>query len=87
MSSFPAVGLDLGSSRTRCAVCLVEDERLRFLGYGECESRGWVKSRVADRGAVWRASRTSAERRESNTTSATNSFASSSAAWRRASSS
>jgi cell division protein FtsA len=52
MSIFPAVGLDLGSSRTRCAVCLVEDERLRFLGYGECESRGWVKSRVADQNAV-----------------------------------
>ena len=52
MSRFPAVGLDLGSSRTRCAVCLVEDERLRFLGYGDCESRGWVKSRVADQNAV-----------------------------------
>jgi len=49
---FPAVGLDLGSSRTRCAVCLVEDERLRFLGYGECESHGWVKSRIADQNAV-----------------------------------
>jgi cell division protein FtsA len=52
MSIFPAVGLDLGSSRTRCAVCLVEDERLRFLGYGDCASRGWVKSRVADQNAV-----------------------------------
>ena len=52
MSVFPAVGLDLGSSRTRCAVCLVKDEHLRFLGYGECESRGWLKSRVADQNAV-----------------------------------
>src|SRR4029077_20812045 len=52
MSKFSAVGLVLGSSRTRCAVCLVEDERLRFLGYGDCESRGWVKSRVADQNAV-----------------------------------
>ena len=52
MSIFPAVGFDLGSSRTRCAVCLVEGERLRFLGYGECESRGWAKSRVADQNAV-----------------------------------
>jgi cell division protein FtsA len=49
---FTAVGLDLGSSRTRCVACLVEDERLRFLGYGECESRGWVKSRIADQNAV-----------------------------------
>ncbi|HVP45204.1 MAG TPA: cell division protein FtsA [Bryobacteraceae bacterium] len=49
---FPAIGLDLGSSRTRGVVCLVEDERLRFLGHGECESRGWVKSRIADQNAV-----------------------------------
>src|SRR5579872_7336980 len=50
--AFSAVGLDLGSSRTRAAVCLVEDERLQFLGYGECASRGWVKSRIADQNAV-----------------------------------
>jgi cell division protein FtsA len=49
---FSAVGLDLGSSRTRCVVCLVEDERLRFLGRGESESSGWVKSRIADQNAV-----------------------------------
>jgi cell division protein FtsA len=49
---FPAIGLDLGSSRTRCVVCLVEDERLRFLGHGECQSRGWMKSRIADQNAV-----------------------------------
>ena len=50
--TFSAVGLDLGSSRTRCVVCLVEDERLRFLGHGECASGGWVKSRIADQNAV-----------------------------------
>lgn len=50
--AFPAVGLDLGSSRTRAVVCLVEDERLRFVGYGECPSRGWVKSRIADQNAI-----------------------------------
>jgi cell division protein FtsA len=49
---FPAVGLDLGSSRTRCVVCFAEDGRLRFLGHGECPSRGWVKSRIADQNAV-----------------------------------
>ncbi|MCU1275013.1 MAG: cell division protein FtsA [Bryobacterales bacterium] len=47
-----AVGLDLGSSRTRCVVCVIEDQRLRFLGHGECESHGWVKSRIADQNAV-----------------------------------
>ena len=50
--AFPAVGIDIGGSRTRLVVCLVEDERLRFLGHGECESRGWVKSRIADQNAV-----------------------------------
>jgi cell division protein FtsA len=50
--AFPVVGIDLGSSRTRSAVLLVEDQRLRFLGHGECPSRGWVKSRIADQNAV-----------------------------------
>ena len=50
--AFLAVGLDLGSGRTRAVACLVENERLRFLGHGECESRGWVKSRIADQNAV-----------------------------------
>ncbi len=49
---FPAVGIDIGSSRTRLAVCMVEDERLRFLGHGECASHGWVKGRIADQNAV-----------------------------------
>jgi cell division protein FtsA len=51
-NTFFAVGLDLGSNHTRCVVCAVGDERLRFLGHGECESRGWVKSRIADQNAV-----------------------------------
>ncbi|HXI44384.1 MAG TPA: hypothetical protein VNH83_30650, partial [Bryobacteraceae bacterium] len=49
---FPAVGIDIGSSRTRLAVCMVEDERLRFLGHGESASHGWVKGRIADQNAV-----------------------------------
>lgn len=44
-----AVGLDAGSAGTRCVVCAVEDGRIRFLGSGEVESRGWAKSRIADR--------------------------------------
>ena len=50
--AFPAVGLDLGSSRTRCVVCLVEDQHLRLLASTECASRGWMKSRIADQNAV-----------------------------------
>jgi cell division protein FtsA len=49
---FLAVGLDVGGSRTRVVVCLVENLRLRHLGHGECPSRGWVKSRIADQNAV-----------------------------------
>lgn len=43
-----AVGLDAGSYRTRCVICVVEDDRLRFLGHGSVESIGWQKGRVAD---------------------------------------
>jgi cell division protein FtsA len=43
-----AVGLDPGSSRTRCVICVLEDSRLRFLGYGETESAGWNKGRLSD---------------------------------------
>jgi cell division protein FtsA len=43
-----AVGLDAGSSRTRCVICALEDGRLRFLGYGEAESAGWIKGRLSD---------------------------------------
>ena len=44
-----AVGLDAGSAYTRCVVCVVEDGKIRFLGSGEVESKGWTKSRIADR--------------------------------------
>lgn len=62
-----AVGLDAGSHMTRCVVCVHEDGRLRFLGYGEAESRGWSKGRLSDpaaasesiRAAVQEAERTS----------------------------
>ena len=47
-----AVGLDAGSSATRCVICLLEDARLRFLGHGEIESIGWSKGRIADSQAL-----------------------------------
>ena len=52
MSARYATGLDVGSSRTRCAICVYDDEMLRFLGYGDVPSTGWVKGRVADAVAV-----------------------------------
>ncbi len=50
MSNKPqyAVGLDAGSSSTRCVIGLVEDGRLRYLGHGEERSLGWAKGRIAD---------------------------------------
>src|SRR5438105_3879320 len=47
-----AVGLDAGSSHTRCVICVVEDSHIRFLGKGEIESIGWAKGRIADQQAV-----------------------------------
>ena len=43
-----AVGLDLGSSSTRGVICALEDDTLRFLGYGDAPSQAWNKSRLAD---------------------------------------
>jgi cell division protein FtsA len=47
-----AVGLDVGSSRTRCAVCLLEDDSLRYIAHCESESLGWAKGRISDGAAV-----------------------------------
>ncbi|MEZ5401365.1 MAG: cell division protein FtsA [Bryobacteraceae bacterium] len=43
-----AVGVDAGSSRTRCVICVVEDHRLRFLGAGSVPSQGWQRGQVTD---------------------------------------
>jgi cell division protein FtsA len=47
-----ATGLDAGSTNTRCVISLLEDRRLRVIGYGSVPSRGWSKSRIADQLAV-----------------------------------
>jgi len=47
-----AAGLDVGGSRTRLVVCVLEEGRLRFLGASAVESRGWLKGRIADQRAV-----------------------------------
>ena len=47
-----AVGLDAGSSRTRCVVCLLEDGHIRLLSYGLAHAAGWQKGRVVDQEAV-----------------------------------
>lgn len=47
-----AVGLDIGSSRTRCIICALDDDRLRCLSYGLSASSGWTKGRITDEEAV-----------------------------------
>jgi len=43
-----AVGLDAGSSKTRCVVSVLEDGCLRIAGYGEADAAGWTKGRLSD---------------------------------------
>jgi cell division protein FtsA len=47
-----ATGVDAGSSFTRCIIAKLENERLRFLGYGSVPSQGWAKGRISDPQAV-----------------------------------
>jgi cell division protein FtsA len=47
-----ATGLDLGSTSTRVVICALEEDTLRFLGYGEAPVNAWNRSRVADQGAL-----------------------------------
>ncbi|MGC9948823.1 MAG: cell division protein FtsA [Bryobacteraceae bacterium] len=51
-NTFDAVGLDAGSAWTRCVICRLEDNRLRFLGCGSAQSQGWAKGLIADQNAV-----------------------------------
>jgi len=47
-----AVGLDLGSSSTRIVICALENESLRFLGYGEAPVNAWNRGRLSDQEAL-----------------------------------
>lgn len=59
-----AVGLDAGSYRTRCVICAVEESRIRFLGYGEAPSAGWLKGRLSDAAALSEAMRAAIQEAE-----------------------
>ncbi len=47
-----AVGLDAGSSRTRCVICALDGDHIRYLSHGLAESAGWAKGRVSDQEAL-----------------------------------
>jgi len=47
-----AVGVDAGSSRTRCVVCSLENDQIRYLSHGLAHTSGWAKGRVSDQEAL-----------------------------------
>ena len=47
-----AVGLDLGSTATRVVICSLQEDSLRFLGYGEAPVQAWNRSRLAEQNAL-----------------------------------
>ena len=46
------VGLDLGTSETRCVVGLEEQGRIRYVSYGAARSGGWKKGVIVDQDPV-----------------------------------
>jgi len=47
-----AVGVDAGSSRTRCVICVLDGDQIRYLSHGLAQSAGWAKGRVSDQEAL-----------------------------------
>jgi cell division protein FtsA len=46
------VGLDAGSSRTRCIICALDGDHIRYLSHGLAPAAGWAKGRVNDQVAL-----------------------------------
>ncbi len=47
-----AVGLDLGATTTRAVICALEEDTLKFLGYGVAPVQAWHRSRLSDQEAL-----------------------------------
>ena len=47
-----AVGVDAGSSRSRCVICALDGDQIRYLAHGLAPAAGWAKGRVTDQEAV-----------------------------------
>jgi len=47
-----ASGLDVGSRKTRCVGCIVENGRIELKGYAQIDSLGWSNGTVADQSAI-----------------------------------
>jgi cell division protein FtsA len=59
-----AVGVDAGSLWTRCVICGLEGDRIRYLSHGLAVSAGWTKGRVTDQDAVAASIRAAVEEAE-----------------------
>lgn len=62
------VGLDLGSSRTRCVVAVEENSRLRFISCGSAvvEGKGWERGVISDQDPVLESVENAVEEAERN---------------------
>lgn len=47
-----AVGLDVGSSRSRCVICVLENGGIRYAGHGSATAAGWTRGRLVDQAAL-----------------------------------
>jgi len=47
-----AAGLDLGATSTRIVICSIEDQSVRYLGFGEAPVQAWSKGRLNDPDAL-----------------------------------
>jgi cell division protein FtsA len=47
-----AVGVDLGSTGTRVLIGAIEEEGMKYLGYGEAPVKAWNRSRLIDQDAL-----------------------------------
>ena len=60
------VGLDLGTSGTRCVVGIEEQGRIRYLSYGAARSGGWKKGVIVDQDPVVQSIEQAVEETEAN---------------------
>ena len=60
------VGLDLGTTQTRCVVGIEENGRLRCLSYGSAGSGGWKKGVIVDQEPVVQSIQQAVEEAEAN---------------------
>ncbi len=66
-SSKYAIGLDAGSSFTRCLICEISGDGLAYRGHGQIDSKGWHKGRISNPTAIAESLRWSVQMAEAQT--------------------